>query len=37
MWHALGGEKVNTGILLATPERKRPLGEARCGWEDYIK
>jgi hypothetical protein len=37
MWHALEREKVNTGFLVETPEGKRQLGEARCGWEDYIK
>jgi hypothetical protein len=37
MWHAWGREKVNTGFLVETPVGKRPLGKARCRWEDYIK
>jgi hypothetical protein len=32
------GEKMNAYmVLVAKPEGKRPLGRARCRWEDNIK
>jgi hypothetical protein len=31
-----GEERSNTGFLVGKPEGKRPLGRARCRWEDNI-
>jgi hypothetical protein len=36
MWHVWGGERRVQG-LVGKPERKRPLGRPRRGWEDNIK
>jgi hypothetical protein len=28
---------MHTRVMVGKPERKKPLGRPRCGWEDNIK
>jgi hypothetical protein len=33
----MGEERKVYKVLVGKPERKRPLGRPRCGWEDGIR